>query len=205
MVKKRKYQSELRARAAAQTRTSILDAAGSLFSDKGYAATSIKEIAKAAGVSEPTVYATFGDKAELLKSYADRWVWGDGATDGLVSALHGVEDLEERVRLGLRRIHETWQRGDLRDVIDKAVAVDDRLADLAAWADEHSYRNTRQIIELVLGDAVCPESRDDVVDLLWAAFNSVAFRRLLGQRQWDYDKLEEWMTRLVVALVKGAA
>lgn len=203
MVKKRKYESELRAKAAAMTRATILEAAGGLFLSKGYAATSIREIAKTAGVAEPTVYATFGDKAELFKAYADTWVWGVDDGTSLTAALEGVEDLEQRVRIGLRHLHSVWQRGDLRDVIDKAVAVDERLADLAAWADDHSYRNTRKIIELVLAGVVPAEHLDDLVDFLWAAFNSVAFRRLLGHRRWDYAKFEDWMTRLVIALVES--
>lgn len=203
MVKKRKYESKVRARAAAMTRASILEAAGRLFLTRGYAATSVKEIAGAAGVSEPTVYATFGDKAELLKAYADTWIGGANDGDSLTAALEGVEDVEERIRIGLRHIHSAWQQGDLREVIDKAVAVDERLTDLAVWADEHSYHNTKKIIEAVLRGYVPAEHLDDVVDVLWAAFNSVAFRRLFGHRQWDYAKFEDWMTRLILGLVEA--
>jgi AcrR family transcriptional regulator len=53
---KRQYQSPLREGHATTTRTTVIDAAGQLFAERGYAATSIEEIARAAGVSRATVF-----------------------------------------------------------------------------------------------------------------------------------------------------
>src|SRR5919204_6883918 len=67
-AKPRPYDSPLRREQAATTRTKILAAARSLFEDHGYAATSIAQIAKRAGVSQRTVYLAFETKAELLRT-----------------------------------------------------------------------------------------------------------------------------------------
>ena len=48
--------------AAAATRREILGAAERLFAEQGYAQTSIVDIAAAAGVSVPTIYASVGQK-----------------------------------------------------------------------------------------------------------------------------------------------
>jgi AcrR family transcriptional regulator len=53
-------------------RPQILDVAFELFCDRGYRATSMEEIARAAGVSKPVVYACFSSKAELFGELLDR-------------------------------------------------------------------------------------------------------------------------------------
>lgn len=47
-------------------RSRILDAAESLFAMRGYAATSVREIVRAAGVTNPMLYYYFGSKEDLL-------------------------------------------------------------------------------------------------------------------------------------------
>ena len=60
-----------RARQAAQTRRDILNAARRLFAKKGYAATTVAEIAAAAGASVQTIYDRVGSKAELVSALND--------------------------------------------------------------------------------------------------------------------------------------
>src|SRR5215218_2364049 len=63
---KRKYDATTRRAAAAATRERICAAAEQLFVSDGYARTSIRAVAKAAAVSEATIYLTFSGKAALL-------------------------------------------------------------------------------------------------------------------------------------------
>src|ERR671928_1326692 len=74
--RKRGYNSPLRAEQAQRTRAAVLDAAGRCFLDKGYAATTMKDIAAEAGVSVQTVFGQ-GSKAALLLACVDRAVVGD--------------------------------------------------------------------------------------------------------------------------------
>lgn len=53
-------------RKAARTRAALLEAAGSVFSEQGYAATSVGDIAAAAGVSLGTFYQYFRDRTHVL-------------------------------------------------------------------------------------------------------------------------------------------
>jgi AcrR family transcriptional regulator len=53
-------------RKAARTRAALLDAARSVFTEKGYAATSVGDIASAAGVSLGAYYQYFRDRADIL-------------------------------------------------------------------------------------------------------------------------------------------
>jgi AcrR family transcriptional regulator len=74
---KRPYQSTLRQRQAQSTRLSIIEAAARLFSAQGYVATSMDEIATAAGVGRATVFASVGGKAAILKAAYDIAIVGD--------------------------------------------------------------------------------------------------------------------------------
>jgi AcrR family transcriptional regulator len=74
---KRKYQSRVRTSAAAATRAEIRGAATRLFVEKGYTATTMREIAETAGVSERTVYAVFPTKVALLNEAIGVAIVGD--------------------------------------------------------------------------------------------------------------------------------
>ena len=90
-----------------RTRQKVLDAARSLFAERGYEPATIRDIAKGAGMSTGAVFANFQDKAELFEAVLTedmaglaqvmRSGSGDGSTrDRLVSALtagyHGSID-----------------------------------------------------------------------------------------------------------------
>ena len=68
---KRSYDASRRRAAAERTRLGILAAARDLFTEGGYAATSVQEVARRAGVSVDTVYASVGRKPQLLLAVHD--------------------------------------------------------------------------------------------------------------------------------------
>jgi AcrR family transcriptional regulator len=74
---KRRYDTSRRQEQARENRRRILAAASALFREKGYAGTSMPEVAKAAGVAVQTVYKAFANKATLLKAVFDVTVAGD--------------------------------------------------------------------------------------------------------------------------------
>jgi AcrR family transcriptional regulator len=71
----RRYTSAVRSEQAAATRTRIVEAASALFAARGYAGTSIPEIARSARVSAETVHA-HGPKAALLRAAIDASAFG---------------------------------------------------------------------------------------------------------------------------------
>src|SRR6478735_5196343 len=74
----RPYRSALRAEQAERTKLLIARAARQRFVDAGWAGTSVRSVATAAGVSEATVYAVYGTKAGLAVSLVDS---ADAAAD----------------------------------------------------------------------------------------------------------------------------
>jgi len=68
-------------------RNQILDAAAAVFAEKGFHRATTKEIAKAAGVSEGTIYNYFDSKADLLIGIMTRLAKLEGLGEELVGAL----------------------------------------------------------------------------------------------------------------------
>lgn len=63
--------TSLKTKAAALRRQHILDAAARTFAEAGYQRTTIRDVAKAAGVADGTIYNSFASKADLLLSLLD--------------------------------------------------------------------------------------------------------------------------------------
>jgi TetR/AcrR family transcriptional regulator len=61
-----------RERNAARSREQILDAAETLFADRGFAATSLSDVGRVAGVSRATPGYFFGSKADLYRAVLER-------------------------------------------------------------------------------------------------------------------------------------
>jgi AcrR family transcriptional regulator len=65
------YVTEIKAGKSEQTRALIVETALRLFRERGYAATTMRIIAKEAGVSTGNAYYYFGSKEELIQAYYD--------------------------------------------------------------------------------------------------------------------------------------
>jgi AcrR family transcriptional regulator len=65
-------------------RAAVLDAARRLFAQRGFAATTTADVARAAGVSEGIVFHHFGSKAELLEAIAGDY--GRGLAEAMFQA-----------------------------------------------------------------------------------------------------------------------
>ena len=85
-------------------REQALDAALLLFWRHGYEGTSLAALTKAMGINKPSLYATFGDKAELFRKVVDRYM----AQQGVVweQALQ-----EPTARLAIERVLNTAADG----------------------------------------------------------------------------------------------
>ncbi|MFG3112801.1 TetR/AcrR family transcriptional regulator [Streptomyces sp. NPDC048197] len=93
-----------RGRAArAEARTRIEDAAARLFAERGYAGTTIGEIAAEAGLSKPMLYRHFDSKQELHLALLERHR-DELAAAPIQQLLHGEGDLDSR----MRAMYDAW-------------------------------------------------------------------------------------------------
>lgn len=84
-------------RNAEETRDRLLDNALTLFSERGYAATGIRDIIEAAGVTQPTLYYHFADKQTLFCALIERY-YGE-SQQRLEEIVESQDDCVTRLRL----------------------------------------------------------------------------------------------------------
>lgn len=204
---KRPYRSPRREEQAQLTRAAVVEASHRLFVLQGYAATSIRQIAEAARVSEQTVYRLFGDKPSLLRSVILTAVGGSdeptvARETQLMARLAETATPSERLRLVADWIREGYERGlaELEYVVLSAAPIDERVCELARFMAEQRYEDARSLVLAVLGDtsrAAGDTQVDDMVDYIYAVESSSVYRLLVGDRGWSTQRYVEWFVRLV--------
>lgn len=204
---KRTYDTTLRDRHAAITRTAVLDAASQMFLADGYASTSIKKVAEVAGVSEKTVYNNFTDKPTLLFEVGNRVLSSthpsDGATEpDLASRLEPETDPLQRVKVISAWSRMLWEQGMLQfeSMLFDAAATDPRIAEVAENAMQQKYEDTRRDFLLVFPDYADRGDLDDAVDLTFAITTAAFTRTLIQDRGWSWDKYEQWLATMLTRL-----
>jgi AcrR family transcriptional regulator len=128
------------------TRRLLLESGLELFKAKGYAATTVDDIATAAGTTRVTFYAYFSSRSELMKALIDEQL--NEALQRVGSPEHGstAEDLvatvvdgtPEAIMAWLRRTADSWPA--IRPIIRlgrDAAVIDPELTDLVErWMEE---------------------------------------------------------------------
>lgn len=200
---RRPYRSAHRQQQAAQTRALVLEAATSLFADRGWSATGMRDIAKEAGVAVETVYASFGSKTDLLLTAIDVGVVGDAEPVALsqrpeFTALGtgGFTDrLDAAVRIVTRINERTW---GLRRALTEAAASEPQLAAKLHELETRRRDNIRQGVEMVAGGPV----DDEVLDGLWVVMGADVYYLLTqigGRPVEDYERWLATTTRRLLA------
>lgn len=203
---KRVYRSSLRAEQARQTRAGVLDAAGRCFLERGYAATTMKDVAAAAGVSVPTVFAQ-GSKATLLLACVDRAVVGDDeeaplSQRGLFVAVVEATDLAQKLaatrELARRFLPQTIP---MITVFAAAAAGDPEIAE--AWAE---YERRRLADQRVLIGSFQPWLRegldpDRAAEIIWGVFGHEPVGNLVRVRGWSVDQYADFLVDAVDRLL----
>lgn len=77
-------------------REALLEAACELFAERGYGATSMKDLADALGVRAPSLYNHVSAKQDILYAIMDRAM--DRAITALSAALEGITDVADQLR-----------------------------------------------------------------------------------------------------------
>lgn len=197
MNEKRKYESEQRAVQAQWTRAEIANAARRLFVAKGWAATTVRDVAATAGVSVPTVYATYGGKSGLAWSLVDSAVLDaelPRQRDELASAATPADQLAVMVAFD-RRLFE--RAGDVILLAREAGRTEPDLAD----AYEGGRRGGDETRDQVFRSWPEGTLRTDVptaIDVYAALCTVDVFTTLTKERGWAPDRVERWWHGVLV-------
>jgi AcrR family transcriptional regulator len=186
------------------TRQSVVAAARRLFTERGYAGTSIGAIAEAAGVAVPTVYAAFGNKRSILRALIDAAV--DGAdrprpvAERLRDQLTGAADPATRVQKVMRlAISLVAQAADVQRILRGAAATDPEIQSLLDGAHIRIYTDCQTGARLVIGAAIDDARTRRLADVIFAVTSSDLFELLTARRGWSVAEYERWAIRTVTA------
>lgn len=199
---KRRYRSPRRAQQAADTRAAVLDAASALFSSRGWSATSVREIAGAAGVSVETVYATYGSKITLLLAAVDAGVVGDldpvALADRPEFTALGSGSISDRIAAGARLMATIYRRtAGLYLALREAAATDREAAARLADLEQRQRDDFARGLHLAIGRTV--DERE--LEGLWAVGSVEVYRLLTGSCGWSDEQYEAWLADVLVRLL----
>jgi AcrR family transcriptional regulator len=212
---RRPYASQRRQEQAAQTRRDIVAAAGALFRERGYRATSMPDIAAEAGVVVETVYRAFGSKAGLFRAVMEAVLAGGGARADVpveerpaIRAMIEEPDPRRQIQLyaatqpGIHR-----RSGPLLRALS-AAATDPELKvlwdEMEAWRLQGQGRFVGMLAERgVLQPGVSVEQARDVV---WTLCSLAVHDLLVIERGWTSEDYQDWLaSALTCALLPGAS
>jgi AcrR family transcriptional regulator len=209
---RRRYRSSVRAEGARRTRQAIVATAGDLFVERGYAATSLADIAAAAGVARPTVFAAFGSKAALLRQVLDQALAGDDAPVAVAdrpwfrpvwdaTTPSAVLDAYAEVCLVIAR-----RAAHLFETVRRATDDAHEAAELWDTLQANRRAGARMIVDKLhdLGGLAPELDPDAATDILWIFNDPAHYSALVAQRGWTEHAFRRWLARTIQsALLPG--
>jgi len=183
-------------------RTAVIDAARSLFLERGYGATTVEAISERADVPPATVYRLFSSKHGILKSLLDVSIVGDDedvpmADRPQVRTLLAEGDPREQLA-GFVAVTARVNAGTapLYRVLVSAAGTD---ADAAALLDaltRQRQEGQRMIARaLARSGALRPGLRErDAADIIHALLSPELYGLLVVDRGWKPERYRPWLT-----------
>lgn len=189
-----------RAEQARETRRKIIAAAGELFTEQGYSATTLQQVADRAGVAVQTIYFVFRNKRTLLKELADVTVAGDDEPVATMDRPWFRDALaagtaEEHLRRHVQGTSQILDRvAAIASMTQTAAATSPEVASL--WAPRQDPRFTVQsaAARSLVGK---PGARRGVTaeraaDLLYAMLSPALYLVLVRDRGWPPEEFADW-------------
>jgi AcrR family transcriptional regulator len=176
-------------------RDEILRAARRLFADRGYARTSVRDIAQAAGVSAQTVYDSVGSKQALVSRLNDL-IDAEAGIGPIVRAAAESDDPWEVAATPARVTRSLLEHcGDIVHALVTGAAAEPELAAALAEGHRRHVEGVGRVVARLgrldaLGPAVDPE---DAVETLAAVSDFRLALVLLESYGWSLDRLERWI------------
>ncbi len=188
---KRRYRSTLREAQGQVTRDRVVEAGLELFSTRGYATTTVTELAAEAGVAVDTIYKAFGSKVGVVEAIIEA-----ARSDDAVAAMHAAwlaaqGDPARQLATYVQGIGRFWARNDRLASMLQSGTGD---ADIAAiWARRQALRRklVHDHVATWTDAAFRPGyTRDVAVDLIWALTSSETYHALVVESGWSVRRWE---------------
>ena len=206
---KRRYNASRRQAQARQLRLDVVAAARALFIERGFAATTIADVAQAADVSTQFIYAAFGGKRGLLAKVVDWTLVGDDepipmAQRPSILAVQQEPTLTGKCALYAR--HARMVAARIAQTLQMLRAAADADADARAiYQTGEAQRRTGDGLFVAnlrrAGQLRSGLSDEQAADAIWALSPDILWNQLVIQRGWTPDQFEMWYAGQLAAAI----
>jgi AcrR family transcriptional regulator len=200
-VKPRPYQGAARQARTRRTRAAVIEAARSLFVERGYAATTIEAISDRSDTPQATVYRLFSSKLGILKAVLDVSVGGDDQAVAVadrpqVRALLSDGGPKNQLAGFAALLREIMTRvGPVHRILADAARSDEGAASLLAEIARQRQEGQQRIARsLARSGALRPGLRErDAADIIHALASPEVYGLLVFDRGWSGERYEKWL------------
>ena len=182
-------------------RRAVIDAARTLFLERGYVATTIEALSQHSDVPSPTVYRLFSSKLGILKALLDTSIAGDDQPLAVQErpelATQFAEPDPHQMLAGFAGITTAINErtNNVYRVLMSAAGSDPAAAELLDEIRRQRARGQGQIARsLSKNRALRPGLRErDAADVIHALMSPEVYRLLVGDRKWKPERYREWL------------
>ena len=186
-------------------------AATEQFASLGYAATTVRSVAAAAGVSVASIELVFGTKAQLLKTAIDVAISGDHDPVAVLdrdwaTAAKATATVHEFLTAIGRTLRPAMARSaGLVLAAYAAAGTDPALRELAERLSTQRAATVAWIIDGITDRAALREgvTRRHAIDQVWLLMDPAVYHRLTRYRGWSPARYEKWFTDTTIRLLLG--
>lgn len=183
-------------------RRAVLDAAGHLFTERGYGATTIEAISRTSDVPQATVYRLFSSKQGILKALVDGSITGDDEPVPLaerppVRSLLSTSDPEDQLAaLAAISVDINSRTAPIYGVLLSAASSDQEASALLDELTRQRQRGQGRVAtSLARSGTLRPPLRArDAADIIHALASPELYRLLVIDREWTADRYRRWLT-----------
>ena len=187
-------------------RRAVVDAARTLFLERGYGATTVEAISALSDVPPATVYRLFSSKRGILKSLLDVSIVGDDEAVPLadrpqVRSLVVDPDPKNQLAGFVGVTAQVNSRtAPIYRILVSAAASDPDAAALLDELTQQRQRGQRLVARaLARAHALGPELRErDAADIIHALMSPEIYRLLVVDRGWTPERYEAWLTGILI-------
>ena len=184
-----------RAEQAEATRREILAAARRLFAEKGYARTTVREIAEGAGVSAQTVYDSIGSKQAVVARLNDL-IDEEAGIGRIVAESMAASDPATLARTQARITRAILERcGDIVHALVTGAASEPELAAVLREGHRRHVEGAAQVVRALHERGALAEGTDlaDAGATLAVVSDLQVALTLRESYGWSFDRIEDWI------------
>lgn len=182
-------------------RRAVIDAARTLFVERGYGATTIEAISSASDVPQATVYRLFASKIGILKALLDVSVGGDDEPVAVAERPHVRSALEASrpektvAQLAAVSVAINSRTAPIYRVLLSAASADTEAAGLLDELTRQRQDGQGRVASaLARAKALRSGLRaQDAADIIHALASPELYRLLVIDRGWSQERYEQWL------------